>query len=220
MSTKSERTHILDMIENGVITPAEGARLLEALAGEGETGEGDEATSAQPTLEAGIVAGPGEEADQASAAAQAPPSPGETWKRWWLIPLWVGCGVTVLGGALMLAAYQASGFGFWFGCAWVPFLLGVGIMALAWASRSSRWLHLRIHQKPGRHPERVALSFPLPLRPAAWFLRTFGKDIPPLQRTGLDELIRSLEKDAWAAAPFYLEVDEGENGEQVQVYIG
>ena len=39
----------------------------------------------------------------------------ERWKRWWMIPLWVGVGITVIGGLLMVWAYQASGFSFWFG---------------------------------------------------------------------------------------------------------
>jgi hypothetical protein len=93
-------------------------------------------------------------------------------------------------------------------------------MALAWASRNSRWLHLRIHQKPGERPQTILLSFPLPLRVTAWFLRTFGRSIPQLKNSGVDELIQALEQNTVLADPFYIEVDEGEDGERVQIYIG
>ena len=85
---------------------------------------------------------------------------------------------------------------------------------------SASWLHIRIRQKPGERPQTIALSFPLPIRITAWFLRNFGSRIPKLKETGLDELILALGKNATPQAPFYIEVNEGEDGEQVQVYIG
>jgi len=93
-------------------------------------------------------------------------------------------------------------------------------MALAVSSRTSRWLHLRVHQKPGERPQTIAISFPLPLRFAAWFVRNFGRYIPKLDQTGLDEMILALGKTTGPNSPFYIEVDEGEDGEQVQIYIG
>jgi hypothetical protein len=106
-------------------------------------------------------------------------------------------------------------------CAWLPFLLGVAVMALAWSSRTSRWLHLRIHQKqkPGEWPQKITLSFPLPLRLTTWALRTFGRYFPQLKNSGVDELILALGKNTSPDNPFYLEVDEGEAGERVQIYI-
>jgi hypothetical protein len=146
----------------------------------------------------------------------------EKWKRWWMIPLWIGVGVTIIGSLLMLWAYQSTGFSFWFGCTWLPFLLGVAVIAMAWGSRSARWLHLRVQQEPGEWPRTIAFSFPLPLHFAAWFMRTFGRFIPKVNEIGIDfdQLIQIFETSTNSETPFYVEVDEGEGGEKVQIYIG
>lgn len=219
---------ILSMIESGVITAEEGARLLQAF--ESDADQADfEAVPPAETVPAGSPPLEGEspvaEAGEVIDGRSGPPlgefdEQIEKWRRWWQIPLWVGVGITVLGGLLMFWAYMASGFGFWFGCAWLPFLLGVAVMALAVSSRTSRWLHLRVHQKPGERPQTIAISFPLPLRFAAWFVRNFGRYIPKLDRSGLDEMILALGNTTGPDSPFYIEVDEGEDGEQVQIYIG
>lgn len=144
----------------------------------------------------------------------------EKWKRWWVIPLWIGAGITVVGGLLMYWALSANGFDFWFACAWFPFLLGVAVLALAWGSRTSPWLHVRIHQAPGERPQKIAISFPIPVRLTVWGLRTFGRHIPHMGDTSLDEVILSLKEVAKDGTPFFVDVNEGEDGERVQVFIG
>jgi hypothetical protein len=141
------------------------------------------------------------------------------WHDFWQIPFLIGVAITMIGGGLMNWAWQAGRFSFWFACAWFPFLFGVLVLALAWSSRTARWLHLRIHQKSGQRPAKIAISFPIPLRLTAWFLRTFGHRIPNLKYTGLDELLLALEKTS-PDTPFYIEVNEGNDGEKVEVYIG
>lgn len=141
------------------------------------------------------------------------------WKSWWWIPMWVGVGVTLVAAFLMYLAWQSNGFGFWFACTWFPFLFGVAVMALAWASRTARWVHVRVTQKPGEKPGKIAISLPIPLHLTAWFLRTFRHHIPGLENTAVDEVIMAL-KVATPETPFYVEVDEGEDGERVEVYIG
>lgn len=133
--------------------------------------------------------------------------------------MWVGIAVTVISGVLMFFAWQSGGFGFWFACSWFPFLLGVGIMALAWGSRTARWLHVRVYQQPGEWPQKIAISLPLPLRLTAWFFRTFGRYIPNMEHTNIDEIIMALEHTS-ADAPIYVEVNEGDDGERVEVFIG
>lgn len=151
-----------------------------------------------------------------------PPSADEInrWKQWWVIPLWAGVGITIIGGLLMFWAFNAGGFGFWFACAWFPFLLGVALLALAWSSRTSPWLHVRVHQAPGERPQKIAISFPIPVRLTVWGLRTFGHYIPQLGDTSLDEVILALKDVAKEGTPFFVDVDEGEDGERVQVFIG
>ena len=228
MSEKNERIQILEMIESGVITAEEGARLLKALE--------DDQPGSDP-LGGEDVSGTHEYYDAEEAPAypdgDAEPVSGEVledkfkpeiekWKRWWIIPLWIGVGVTIIGSLLMLWAYQSTGFSFWFGCTWLPFLLGVAVIAMAWGSRSARWLHLRVQQEPGEWPRTIAFSFPLPLHFAAWFMRTFGKFIPRVNEIGIDfdQLIQVFETSTNSETPFYVEVDDGEGGEKVQIYIG
>ncbi len=93
-------------------------------------------------------------------------------------PVWIGAAITVLGGLWMYWALQSRGLGFWFFCATIPFALGVIVLVIGAESRNARWLHLRIQQAPGERPQRIAFSFPLPIRLTAWFLRTFRTKIP------------------------------------------
>jgi hypothetical protein len=51
-------------------------------------------------------------------------------------------------------------------------------------------------------------------------VRTFGRFIPQLDRAGLDEMILALGQTTSKENPFYVEVNEGDTGERVQVYIG
>ena len=198
MSSETERMQILQMIEDGKISAAEGLRLLDALGTA-------EASTAPPE----------------PAYADAAPDL-DHWRRWWMVPMWAGIGVLLVGAWLMFSAYRLSGFGFWFACAGLPFIAGLLIMALAAASRSARWLHVRVraNQDSDDWPRNIALSFPLPIRITAGLLRMFGPFIPRLKDHGLDELVLALAETASAEAPLYVEVDEGDGGERVQVYIG
>jgi hypothetical protein len=144
----------------------------------------------------------------------------QKWRRWWTLPLWIGVGITVLGGVLMYWAMQASGLSFWFACASLPFALGVLVIALAYQSRTSPWLHLRVRQRPGEWPQQVAFSFPIPVRPTVWFLRTFGRRIHGLNDTSLDEVILAVGETANSENPIYIQVDDEEDDERVEIYIG
>lgn len=223
MSSKQERYQILDMIHKGILTAEEGARLFRALE---DTSPGESGDQIDPDLESSPDSQAGSAQDTETSTGPGTVAQGEVvgaglpdWRRWWMIPLWVGVGITVVGAGLMYWALQATGTGFWFACAWLPFLLGLAVILLAWSSRSARWLHLRIREQKGDRVQRVAISFPIPIRLTAWFLRTFGHYIPRLESTGIDEIILALEDNASPDTPFYLEVDEGD-GEHVQIYIG
>jgi hypothetical protein len=231
MTEKNERIQILEMIESGTITASDGARLLQALEQDneaaGEVASQSDSTDFSQHFEVKGDSFPpedqyGTETLSGDVTSEVFDLQLEKWKRWWMIPLWIGAGFTIVGGLLMLWAYQSSGFGFWFACTWFPFLLGVAMMMMAWGSRSARWLHLRVQQEPGEWPRTIAFSFPLPLRFAAWFMRNFGRYIPKINETGIDfdHLIEVFEETTTSETPFYVEVDEGENGETVQIYIG
>lgn len=201
MPGEAERMHILQMIEDGQVSAADGLRRLDAL------GDGAEAAGA-----------PAEAANQAERAG--PDVDLDRWRRWWIVPMWIGIGILMVGALLMYGAYQAGGLGFWLACATLPFAVGVVVMALAGFSQSARWLHIRVKTGQEKWPRNIAISFPLPIRLTAWCLRTFGSRIPKLRETGVDELIMALGEHTNAKTPLYINVDAGQGGEKVQVYIG
>ncbi len=151
-----------------------------------------------------------------------PPTIGPDFARWrsfWQIPLWIGVGITVFSGVLMFLAWQSRGFGLVFACTWFPFLFGVAVLAVAWGTRNLPWLHIRVQQKPGERPQRIAISLPLPLGVISWGLRIFKHKIPNTGNVNLEEMVMAL-KNVSPEAPFSVDVDEGEDGEKVQIYIG
>jgi hypothetical protein len=227
MAHEIERLQILEMIEKGIISASEGVRLLNSL--QGEAGEmvtpqlSPDASSTPDSTEVPsapeVIQGAPATESKSSSAPFAFDSEIKKWRRWWWIPLTVGIVITVVSGSLMFLAYQKSGFGFWFACLWFPLLLGVIVISLGAASRTMRWLHVRIHQEPGEWPQKIAISLPVPLRFVAWILRIFRPHIPNMDNTSLDEVILALDK-ASPDQPFYVKVDEGDTGERVEVFIG
>ncbi len=201
VDSAAERMRILEMIEAGRITAAEGLQLLAGLAAGAPAG------------------GEAQAAPAAAATATAAPPDFDRWRRWWLVPLWAGVGVLLLGALLMFWAISTAGVGLLLACAAVPFGLGVLLMALAAASRSARWMHIRVDTGQNAWPRSIRLSFPLPIRLTAWALRTFGHRIPGLADHGVDELVMAVAESSTPEAPLYVDVHEGD-GEHVQVYIG
>jgi hypothetical protein len=53
-------------------------------------------------------------------------------------------------------------------------------------------------------------------------MRTFGHFIPKVNDMDIDfdQVIEVFENSTTSDTPFYVEVDEGDNGETVQIYIG
>ena len=140
MANASERTQILKMIADGIITAEEAAKLLDALdetteesAPEGaflpDWSDSFESAATSSSESFGEIPSefgsnqfqPGEEVLEpdkiyhSDTMAKAPdPDEIKKWKRWWVIPMWVGVGITVVGSAMMYSAYAKSGIGFWF----------------------------------------------------------------------------------------------------------
>lgn len=239
MASDEERRLILEMIESGRITPEQGLNLLQALesgesaapnnllepAGIDELEEAPAQPAETPRLDDGFsLPHPGIQAAPPSElpheeTAKIPPD-FEDWRRLAWLPLGIGIVILVAGGLLMYQALSAQGVGFWFVCASLPFLIGLAAVIFGWRARTARWLHLRVYQKEGEWPRTIRISFPMPLRLAAWFLRRFRGRIHGLDNTSLDEVLLALDDSTTPAQPLYIEVDEGEDGEKVQIYIG
>lgn len=204
---------IFDMVEQGQITAEEGLRLINAMGGYSDESE--------PSEDQGNAAFEVVQEDERMPTAQI--SEVEMrWmkrlKRWWVLPFGIGLIITTLGAVWMYAGYSAKGFGVGFWLAWIPFLLGIFILSLCFQTSHSVWLHVRIQQKPGEKPQRIAFSLPMPLSLTRWFLRTFGERIPGLKDQPLEsysEILNNLSPEE----PFYVHVDD-EDGESVEVFIG
>ena len=224
---ESERLQILEMIEKGVISAAEGVRLLNSLQGDTDEAATPSKSESLNTTSKGsmafsapkVVPEPPPPESSAPSAQSGFDSGVRKWRRFWWVPLSIGIVITVLSGLFMFLAYQKSGFGFWFACLWFPLLLGVVVISLAVTSRTTRWLHVRVQQKHGEWPKTIAISLPIPIRFVAWILRIFRPHIHAMDKTNLDEVILALDKTS-PDQPFYVKVDEDESGEKVEVYIG
>lgn len=234
----SEQMRILKMIEDGEVSPEEGAKLLLELgsapskpaaetsimqvleqieSGELSPDEGINMLSednSSPQSAVNIVFD-----DEDSSDQQKPPSIPDTeisrWKQWWTYPMYIGIAVVVLAALWMNSAYQNSSYGFWFFCSWVPLALGILLISLSWLSQKGPWIHVRVRGKK----DNVAISMPAPLGLAGWALRTFGHHIPNLDKTSVDEIITALDQSIKSNAPLYINVDE-EDGDHVEVFIG
>lgn len=206
--TASERAKILQMIEEGKITPEEGLRLMNVLVEEPEDNE------AQPnnteTSPPKVEVKSGTDPSLSGTVDKA--------RSLWMIPLWVGIVITIFGGWVMFQNIHGPQVSFWFYCLGLPiFLLGVLVILLGWSSRTSRWVFVSVQQRPGVSPHRILVGFPLPLTLASWFMRNFGHLIKELKGAPVDQIIDALQR---SKDPLVVNVDEGGDGEKVQVYIG
>jgi hypothetical protein len=212
--TDQERNQILKMIEDGKISPEEGLQLMQALE---QSPADEELLASQPK------AAPADESAAPRRAYGSDPDLARiktNVQRLWQIPLGIGIGITVLSAAGMYFIMRGAGLNFWFYFMILPLLLGVALSALAAGSRTARWIYVDVHQAPGAKPERIFLGFPIPLKLAAWFLRTFGNMIPDLRKTNVDEVIEVIETGFQGEEPLIVNVDRAEGGESVQVYLG
>ncbi len=192
-----EKKQILKMVEDGKLTAEQAIELLKAV-------ELDDVEDEEDLFEA-------------EATPQSTYEPDENLEN---IPLWIGIGFTVLGGLWMFWAMQASGFGFWFYCAWLPFLLGILVVATAAGSRSSRWIFVHIKQAPGERPQQITLGLPLPLRFSAWLMRTFEPWMPAnVDAAAVIEILESMADSPTDEAAVIVDVHDDEDGEHVQVFI-
>ena len=136
------------------------------------------------------------------------------YRFWWLIFLAVSLGITGLG------AWLGSLGGWWWLLAVPTLLVGTVALILAAATRNSVWVYVRVNTGKDTWPRKIVISLPLPLRLAAWFLRLFQDYIPGLEDTAVDEMLLELEESVSSGAPITIKVEDGKNGERVEVRLG
>ena len=205
--SSDEEKQILKMVEDGKISAEEAMTLIKALE---ETSVEEEVE----VIETGTNASDGRSAnlDFEEVKARA--------KKFAMFPLWIGVAFTVLGAYWMYAQVSHADYGFWFFCAWIPLLLGLLLIALSAGGMNARWLYINVDQREDEWPRHFTMGLPIPLGIIAWILRTFGTFIPGMGRTNVDEILIALSTMDDLEEPLIVNVDEGERGEQVQVYIG
>lgn len=187
---------ILRMIEKGTISAEEGEMLLDALD-----------AGSEPVVQAanGTSAGWGETWS---------PRPPDWAQQAWLIPLTGGVLLIGLAGMITALLVQGGSRLGWLACTLPLMLLGALVIALAWWSRTARWLHLRVHDQATR----FRISLPLPLRPVGWLARLARPFVPQMQDIPVDEMILAL-AEMQEEGMLAVEVSD-EAGEEVQVYFG
>jgi hypothetical protein len=203
-----ERMQILKMVEDGQISTDEAMQLLNALSGAEPPDE--------PMIEEMETAAQPEE--QAPSSSNIPDV-----GNMWLYPTIAGAVVMAVGAPLMALGLTGQAALFWaIFCGWIPFFIGLAILTLGVWSRNARWFHLRISN--AHSGERTfALSLPLPLTLAAWSLKIARPYVPQLKETGVDEAILALRDGLGAEGkdqPFHIDVQDDEDGEHIQIYIG
>lgn len=219
--SSDEQKQILKMVEMGKISAEEAMKLIKALE---ETQAEDEIEIIEPATNHGPeLAHPGG-AEQASPGREGASDPEfeeikTRARRFAAIPLGIGVLFTVLASYWLFVLVQNANYGFWFVCAWFPLALGILLVALSAGGMNTRWLYVNVDQAPGERPQHITLGFPVPLGLVGWALRMFGGFIPGMDRQRVEEILTLL-ATADAHGPLIVNVNEGDRGERVQVYIG
>lgn len=208
--SSEERKKILQMVEEGTISAEEAADLMRAL-------DQDSAEEQIDVFDA--EAGSGFEGSAASAPefeevkARA--------RRFAMIPLWAGVFIAVLSAWGIYSIQQNAGVNFWFFCLMFPLMLGVLLIAIGSAGQGSKWLYINVDRRYSNEwPKNITLGFPIPLGLTSWFMRTFGHNINGMNKAQVDGIVEVLDATGKSDEPFIVNVDDDDDGERVQVYIG
>jgi len=156
--------------------------------------------------------------DTAASPVMPAPAPRPALARWlWQAALWIGVALMAWGGWMLASSYAgevATGRLVW---AWLLLSLGVAGVILGWWLQRARWLYVRVRQADGPN---ITIALPLPLGLVAWGLRIAQPFVPQLKGAGVDELLLAMEEELRDGHPFIVDVNDEDDGEQVQVYFG
>ncbi len=204
-----ERKKILQMVADGKITADEAANLMRAL---------DD--SAEEEIEV-IEAGAGSSSEGSGVHAAEFDEVRRRARLWAMIPLWVGVVFTTLFAWWMFSVQQNSGYNFWFFCLMFPLFFSIMLIVIGAGSTTSRWLYVNVDRSQAEDwPRKITIALPLPLGLVAWFLKNFGSYIEGLKNTAVDEVVQAIAMAKNITEPLIVNVDEGDGGERVQVFIG
>ena len=205
--SSEERKKILQMVADGKINAEEAATLMRALDDSAE--EQIQVIEAGPSFGSEKTDAP--EFDQVRRRAM----------RFSGAFLSIGIIFIVLSAWAMFGIQKNSGLNFWFFCMTMPLFLGILLTMLGAGSRTSRWLYVNVdrsHQT--EFPRNITIAFPLPLGLASWALKNFGHMFSGLKNSNVDEIVQAIAMAKNITEPLIVNVDDGDDGEKVQVFIG
>jgi hypothetical protein len=201
MMMNNERLRVLELIESGQIGVEEGLRRLEKLAG---TGTLETPHSPETSTLAGEQVQPSTEFSVPGFVRIA-----------WQIVFGVGVAVVAGGGLLLARAYSQEGaLGLTWG--WVLFVLGLLVLVLGWWLQGAPWFTLRVREHDG---PAFSIALPLPLGLVPGLLRVAKPFVPQLQGMEVDQLILAMRDELRDGRSFVVNVDEGEDGDQIEMYF-
>lgn len=204
-----ERKKILQMVEEGKISAEQASNLMHAL-------DAEEAEIESPETETSS----GFEGSDASYAPEFESVKARA-HNFAMIPLWIGILIAVFSSWGIYEIQQNAGMNFWFYCLLFPLFLGILLIVIGSGGQGSRWLYVNVDRRYAHDgPRNITLGFPLPLGLTSWFLRTFGHTIQGMRNTNVDDIIQILDATGKSGEPFIVNVNDDEDGERVQVYIG
>jgi hypothetical protein len=196
-----ERLHILSLVESGDISVEEGVRRLERVPDAESAEASPEAGGSAPVAEGGR---PGPEFPMPRLVQVA-----------WQVVFGVGVAVLAGGGLLLARAYGREGtLGPTWG--WVVFVLGLLVLLWGWWLQRARWFYLRVREHDGAA---FTVALPLPLGLVVGVLRVAEPFFPQLQDVEADQLILAMRDELENERSFAISVDEGEDGDQVELYF-
>lgn len=221
MDIREQRKEILRKVQDGEISLEEGSALLAELEEQEDitTAEPEPIDYAESSTEMEVVGGPSME-DEKPSEMPKPASMG-CWKSAWGLVLWLGIGLVALSAYWMYQGWRAHPNGWSFWLSWIPFLLGLVITYIGVQIEISPWLYVRVKQKPGEKPAVITIILPMPFRLVKWIMRVFGRYIPEdARRPEIFDTLEDIDEALKKGEPLHVVVDDDEDGEHVEVYIG
>lgn len=214
MVRKTGRLRVLERLEAGELDFEQALAELGTSTADDQGGRTEEEPAAgNPEVRDAIPEQPRSGANK-SLGTGTMRSSGTGWRSWWLIPFTAGLVVSAAG------IWLAGNGGWWWLVAGPALVVGVPLTLLSLASAQAPWIHIRIRNQSGSRLKAFGISLPIPARPAAWLLRLLRPLIPGLDDTAVDELVIALEQLGPDSPPLRVEVDEGPDGESIEVYLG
>jgi hypothetical protein len=211
--SSEERRKILQMVEEGKITAEQAASLMRTLDEDQDTPEAQQGEIFQPGPTPGPAGSETSAPEFEEVKARA--------RRWAMIPLWIGIVVTIFSAWGIYEILNDFGTNYWWICLLFPLFIGILLIALGAGGPGTRWLYVNVDRRYAQDwPRTITFGFPLPLGLAAWFLRNFGHTIHGLGNTSVDDIIQILDATGKSGEPFIVNVNDDDEGEHVQVYIG